>query len=77
MVVCSDFWFGDRGETIRELHKCAKDGIRLIFVSFGNRTMFHDILPKVKDVYRTYVADISELPRLFSDIMAKSIMGKK
>jgi len=77
MVVCSDFYFGDRGETIRELHKCAKDGIRLIFVSFGNRTMFHDILPKVQDVYRTYVSDITELPKLFSETMANAIMGKK
>jgi len=76
LVVCSDFIFGDRGETIRELHKCAKDGIKIVFVSFGNRLYFHDILPKVKEVYRIYVANITQLPKLFSDIMAKAVSGK-
>jgi len=73
LVVASDFYFGDRAETIRELHRCVKDGIQLMFVSFGNRIMFHDILPKTKNVSRTYVSDISQLPKLFIEIYMKAI----
>jgi len=76
LVVCSDFYLSDIENSSEELRKCLKQGIKIIFMSYGNRTEYHNILAKDRGVSRSYIADIKLVPREFIRCMTEAITGE-
>lgn len=73
LVLASDFWFGDKEDTVEQLKELLKHGVKLLFVGLCNYAKIKEILPNTMGIFRTTIDDLGDLPELFIDIYQSAI----